>query len=138
MTSTITYRGNAHRMRDESVPAFLAGLSGGFQTVDLDMTCAGSQVLIDLTDQEIDQSSGDIYLIRVGGQRRRLSPHWVIPWVSGLAARHVVDLAGIVSENAPERFLRTQLLMYGHQRGWLVYEGIEERRMKAGSTEEGQ
>jgi len=138
MTATITYRGNAHRMRDESVPAFLSGLSGGFQTVDLDMTCAGSPVLIDLSDQEIDQSSGDIYLILVGGRRRRLSPHWVIPWVAGLAARNDVDLAGIVSENAPERFLRTQLLMYGHQRGWLVYEGIEERRMKAGSTEEGQ
>lgn len=134
MTAMITYRGSVHRMSDDAVPAFLAGLSGGFQSIDFDMESAGYPVLIDL-DPDTDQSSGDVYLIRSGGQRRRLPPHWVIPWVSGLAVLHHVDLSPIVSENAPERFRRTQLLMYGHQCGWLHYEGIEERRRDSDSPD---
>ena len=69
---------------------------------------------------------GELYSITINDVDVELPAGWVIPWASGLAARHGVELTSLLDTAVSGRYRRMLALMICHQNRWLGYLGITE------------
>lgn len=71
-----------------------------------------------------EQNANELYAISLNSRDAELSSPWILPWASGLAAGHGVDLRGMLGHDNSGRARRMQALILCHRSGWLTYYGV--------------